>query len=1119
MSENRSYTSIAGILKDLRSRMAVLELFKGLLLTAASAIILGGFLIGITAASWPPAGARVAIDAAAIILLTAILYLTAVRPYTRPRSFLQIARMLEKHYGAFQTRLIAALELYDLAAKNRENYSIELIEKTIDEAGGFIAEIDTDVIIDRKPLKSSVFRTAALALVFATVALLNPGLAGQTWRLYSAPGANFTRPPDFALHIVPRSGEYFRNQDLTVEVTTEGKTPDNVDLYFKFDDGEWARESMRVDSQTKEPSFEYTFKKIQRSLDAYASSGRVKSETVRLEVVDPPRLVNINVNMEFPRYTGLPDAMGEPNDGNVVALKGSTVHLRALANKPLSRAFQVFADSTRVPLELDGAAIAGDFSVKGDSRYTIAIYDEAGRENPEPIWYDIQSLEDYPPSIQIVFPGTDVDLNEKMILPLDVAISDDYGFGKLNLVWWIVSEGKQTEPSKEDLKIADPRTVDQTVGYKWDINRVDPLPGDLIYYYCEVSDNDVVSGPKWARSRTFIARLPRLDEILAEVDDSQQNQIDELSDVVKNQEELQKKINDISREMLKATQVDWQKQQAARETLEKQQNLAERMQKLARDMQENLDRLQENSLIGEEIAEKMREMQSLMDQVATPELKEAMQKLQEALQKLDPDALRKALEDFKMTSQELLENLDRSLSLLKQLAIEQKMDLLTQLAQKILEEQQNINKKVDAARDSADLAQSSGRCEKNSGQFDSLKDQFEQLKQMDADLNMVPQREKNAADQQINNPQIPADFQSMFESMCQGGGGQCSKKGKSLEKNLDNVLKALQMAQAAMQQQMKNDIAQKLQKVADDLLYLSQRQESLIDSTTFNKEAGSRLRELAGDQTDLESGAKRAAETVSDISKKTVFININLLRLLGELLDNLGDATGYLDSESPSQATTSQVMAMSDMNTIVLMMYNSKKNVMNSCSGSGMSEMMKKLSEIAEGQSSLNSQCQNLMPIPGQKMSLSQQNSLAQLAAQQDALRRQLEELNDQMGQRNDMLGRLDDLAKEMKEVAGELAEKRAGRRTLERQERILSRLLDAQKSVNRREYSNRRKAEQGDDVFRKSPTGSGDDAIDAGWLSRIVESALKENYPRRYDRLIKAYFKSLQNEGSSIEH
>ncbi|UCC79631.1 MAG: hypothetical protein JSW64_15425, partial [Candidatus Zixiibacteriota bacterium] len=981
--DKEQYVSIVSRLKALEGKLAYLDSIKGIVVVVGIALICFGILMGITVFGWPDSIARLTIDLVLLAIIAISLYFTTIKPLIKRSGLLNVARKLEKHYGKFQSRLIGALELYDRARHNRENYSIELIEKTIEEAGGVISEIDADVIIDKKPLLSTSLKTAVIVVAAIVGFIINPSIIRQSWKLYAHPLTEYVKPPEFRLVLTPGSGEFFRNRDLSITAKAEGKIPRSVDLYFQFEDGEWAYEPMERSDSAGVPFFVYNFKKIKRSLDLYARSGDVESETVHIEIVDPPRLVDINVKIDYPEYTGLPDASGNPNDGNISALKGSKATITGLANKPLEDSYLLFSDSSKIRLDMDGTALSGRMDILKNDRYTVAMLDSAGRANPEPIWYDIQILEDYPPSIEIIYPAENIDLSEDMILPIDILITDDFGFDKLNLVWWIESEGRSREQVTIDIRLENKNELEKWVRYAWDTEDIGPMPGDLIYYYCEVSDNDIISGPKWSKSKTYIARLPSLDEILAEVQGSQEQQINDMEEVMQDQRELQEKLNEIAREMLKATEVKWETQQEARGALEKQKEIAENLEKLADEMQKNLDRLEENRLIGEEIAEKMNELNRLMEEIATPELREAMKKLEEALKNMDPEEMKKALEEFQMTAEELLENLDRSLSLMKQLAIEQKMDLLAELAQKILEDQVEINENVSACEKSSELADLETPQQANQDQFNSLKEQFEQLKQMDQDTQIVPEDSKADAERQLSNPEIPEDFNGMKSSMSQGNKGNCQSKGKRLQQNLSELAEAMRRARDSMQQRMRAQIAKKIQKAAEDLLYLSNRQESVLDSTRAYDRTREIIRSFAPQQSQIESAALRSAELLSEISGETVYISNPLLRLMGQILEDLAEASHNLDNSRANAAVKSEMSAMSNMNTLVMMLLQAKNNACSSNSGSGMKEMMERLAQCTKGQQGINNQTLMQLPKPGMSLNLSQQQALRRLAAQQ----------------------------------------------------------------------------------------------------------------------------------------
>ena len=174
---------------------------------------------------------------------------------------------------------------------------------------------------------------------------------------------------------------------------------------------------------------------------------------------------------------------------------------------------------------------------------------------------------------------------------------------------------------------------------------------------------------------------------------------------------------------------------------------------------------------------------------------------------------------------------------------------------------------------------------------------------------------------------------------------------------------------------------------------------------------------------------------------------------------------------------------------------------------------------LAGEQEGLNQQTQG-MGNQGQ-LSMQQQASLARLAAQQEALRKSLQQLAEEFGNSNggEVLGNLDKIQQDMGEVVQDLARQNVRRETIERQRRILSRLLDATRSAQQRDVSKKRRAE----------TGKQYTAIDPGYLpsdlgeaqTKIQQDLLKamrENYSKDYKVLIQKYFealsKQLRNEG-----
>jgi hypothetical protein len=111
------------------------------------------------------------------------------------------------------------------------------------------------------------------------------------------------------------------------------------------------------------------------------------------------------------------------------------------------------------------------------------------------------------------------------------------------------------------------------------------------------------------------------------------------------------------------------------------------------------------------------------------------------------------------------------------------------------------------------------------------------------------------------------------------------------------------------------------------------------------------------------------------------------------------------------------------------------------------------------------------------------------------------------------VLGDLGKVAEEMDEIAEKLGKYSLDRDLVERQERILSRMLDAQRSVHKREFSKEREAERPGEVSSVRPPPLPGHSGKLKGLNKDILKELKERYPREYRDIIRAYFEKLLKE------
>jgi hypothetical protein len=135
------------------------------------------------------------------------------------------------------------------------------------------------------------------------------------------------------------------------------------------------------------------------------------------------------------------------------------------------------------------------------------------------------------------------------------------------------------------------------------------------------------------------------------------------------------------------------------------------------------------------------------------------------------------------------------------------------------------------------------------------------------------------------------------------------------------------------------------------------------------------------------------------------------------------------------------------------------------------------------------------------------------LAAEQAIVRKSLEQLSREAASRGElskMLGDLNQIAREMSEVQTDLTRGTVRPETIQRQERIVSRLLDAQRSARERDFEKRRKSEVGQASRRESPPGLLPQDLQ-GRSRRDLLKELEGGYTRDYQELIRKYFDALE--------
>jgi hypothetical protein len=1126
-SHTDNYLNLSDRLKDLRNSYVRNKALQGILLFLCFAI--GMSLLGfwLNAIYVFPVTVRIAYLGLGMLLLVVVISYFCLRPVFNKPSIEAIALKVENQFPELNNRLIAALQLARHLEINPEGYSTDMIRAVIEQADATSGRLPLKEIINPQPLKKIGQVTGVLALVFVMFALIFPVAFTSSFYIFSHPLTEFATPQKFHFVVSPGNAEVVKYSDLQVKINVEGEKPENVNLFWKNEGAGWNKEKLSPQSKSGEvnvpgtprlePDFSYQFKEVKRNFEYYAEAEGVESEHYQIVVADKPRVVGLKLTFNYPRYAQLKTEVIDENDGNITALGGTKVELEAKANKELKTAQIVYSDSTRQEMKVQGSLASGEILVKNDGSYFIRLEDKNGNTNPDPIEYKISRIEDQSPYVEILEPGQDQDLTENMRVDLVIKISDDYGFSSLKLAYQILSSGNEGEEKTVAIDIPNDNQTESEVQYRWSLSNFPLLPGDLVRYKAVVYDNDSFSGPKKAESKAYFVRLPSVDEIIAEVEKDQQGQVEDVESVIRGQKDLKKKLEDLSQEMNRYTglDLDWQKKQQMEETLQKQQKLAQDLQKIAQKMDENIKKIEDNKLTSLELVEKMMELKKLMDEIATPQMKEAMKKLEEALKNMDQDQLKEAIKQMQISQEEMLKRLDRALALLKRMQAEQKLTDLIKSMEQMAEKQDKLNEKIDASskENLPPLSEEEKKLKDDMGGFEKKLNEFTELAQ---ELSMLSPQDASELNQMPDESGVKKDMDQAISQLSSSNQGAASKSGKSCSGKLKSMGEKLKSMQQQMQEGEKEEIVRAIRKSLNDVFSLSDNQEELFGQVSQTDQHDIMLPDLAHDQQNIKSGGVRVTEDLENLSKVTLFVDADVQRFMALSVASMDQAIQQLIDRKVPIATDEQKEALYDLNVTARMLMQSMQNAQKSCSGSGTEQFFEKMQGMCNKQGGINSETQKLGQCNGGAMalSLSQQGALQRLAAEQEAVRKALGELEQEFGNQSEITGGLDQVGKDMQQVVEDFERMKVDQGTLDRQQQILSRLLDAEKSLKERDYSKQRRAEVGEDVSRPSPAQLSTDVTQGEESARDdLTKYMQESYPKEYEQMIKDYFKALSEE------
>jgi hypothetical protein len=552
----------------------------------------------------------------------------------------------------------------------------------------------------------------------------------------------------------------------------------------------------------------------------------------------------------------------------------------------------------------------------------------------------------------------------------------------------------------------------------------------------------------------------------------------------------------------------------------------QRLQQTTKDVDNMMKEMEQNNLLSGETLQKYMELQKLMEKLNSPELLEALKKLQDSMKQLATQQPRPSLDQIKASEEMFRQSLERTIELLKRIHIEQKIDELIKRSEELAGRQNSLDDQTSRT-DPADA----GKREKLSKQQSDLHEGVQSLKKETGDLReMMSEFQKEMPLDKLSEAEQGLEKSGAEEAMRQSakqlssgnmkGSQENQKKATESLKNFADMMKNVQQSLRSQQMQ---EIMSAIRKQLQNLLEVSEREEDLRNGTQSLDPNSQRFRESAGKQMETMGDLSNIAGALTEIAKKTFAISPEMSKEIGNAMNQMAAALQSMEGRNPGGTSQQQGEAMGSLNRAAILLQGAMGTMKQSGGqGMGMSGLMSMLGQMTGAQKDINAGTTQQMSESGGQgqngiLTAQQMAEYQRLARQQSGVQKGLEDLANEAknsGEYSRLLGDLDQVAKEMAEVETDLRQGNVNPETIKKQERILSRMLDSQRSLRERDYEKRRRAEPGRPLYRTTPADI--DLSTQEGKNRLRQELLKVlegKYSKDYEELIRRYFEQLEKE------
>ena len=985
----------------------------------------------------------------------------------------QIAKMVGSYFPEIDDKLLNLLQLQNQLEQG-DYKSYELLETAIQTKTSQLKPFPFVKAIrfenTTRYLKWAVIPVLIFLLIFS---IKSEVITEPTKRIVNY-NQEYEKPAPYSIIVLNKKLTTFQNDDYTVRMKIEGEELPN-ELYIVYN----KKNYKCVKDNNSE--FSYTFTNLRQNTEFQLYTDEVSSKNYTIEVLPKPVTVGFSMHLKYPSYLNKNEEVLD-NVGTASVPEGTKISWQFYTKNTDSIEFIYQDHALDLSSENDNFATA--LTVRASFDYSI-VNKNKYYTSKDTLNHSISVIKDLYPEIYVESKMDSFFVDRYYFKG---NIKDDYGFTNLYFVYSKFDDRGQVIQANVKVPIQiEKNAVIQDFYYSFEAAMFELGPGYSMAYHFEVYDNDGVNGSKMSKTGQFDYKVKTQEEIDKELDRTSSQAKSDMDNLMKESSQIMKDIEKLNRQLKETNNPSWQDKKKMEELLNRFNELKNQLNEMKKQQSMNNQLENQYKNYSEDIMKKQQELEQRMDELLSDEMKNMLQQIQQMMENMNKDQMQNSIDKMKMDAKDINQTLDQQLQLFKELEMEKKVNEFLDKTRQLSQDEKNLSiqtQKKDINKE--DLLKQQSDIQKR---YDELKQDLKEIK----DLNKELEKPNKLSNTDSLQQQLEQDLKDAGQQLEKNNRSKASGSQKSAAEKMEELADKLEQDMNESElEEITEDIAV-LRQILDNLVQISFDQEEVMKMTQRLSPRSSNYTNHISKQHAVKDNMKMVEDSLLALARRQLSVKPYITKEVSKINSYIQSVYAAFDARNPKKAAQDQQFALTSMNNLSLMLAESmqemkqkqseckskcKKSGNGSCNKPGGKGKSKK-TRAKELQQQLNRQMEAM------KRSMEQQGKqqqgqtgqqqwseqFAKMAAQQEAIRKMMQDYQNQLKSENGVGDNsIDKLIEEMQKTEKELVNRTLTNQTITRQKDIETRMLESEKADRKQDEEKKRESTEGRDILNSNP-------------------------------------------------